>query len=131
MGKNAGSDDGKKSERSQLERDWKLAFGRPPPKGVHSPFLRRGLAWYAQMQVSARWRDPRELIRLRRSLRADALPELKPGTRLVREWQGRTYEALASNAGFEFEGKPYRSLSAIARKITGTARSGPAFFGLK
>jgi len=58
-------------------------------------------------------------------------PELKPGTRLVREWQGRTYEVLVINGGFSWQGMSYRSLSALARKITGTAWSGPLFFGLK
>jgi Protein of unknown function (DUF2924) len=58
-------------------------------------------------------------------------PELKPGTRLVREWQGRTYEVLVLDGGFSWQGMSYRSLSALARKITGTAWSGPLFFGLK
>jgi hypothetical protein len=60
-----------------------------------------------------------------------ARPELKPGTRLVREWQGRTYDVLVLDDGFSWQGTRYRSLSAIARKITGTAWSGPLFFGLK
>ena len=58
-------------------------------------------------------------------------PELKPGTRLVREWQGRTYEVLVLDDGFSWQGTGYRSLSALAGKITGTAWSGPLFFGLK
>src|SRR5277367_5112912 len=58
-------------------------------------------------------------------------PELKPGTRLVREWQGRTYDVLVLDDGFSWQNTRYRSLSAIARKITGTAWSGPLFFGLK
>jgi hypothetical protein len=60
-----------------------------------------------------------------------ARPELKPGTRLVREWQGRTYEVLVLDGGFSWQGASYRSLSAVARKITGTPWSGPLFFGLK
>jgi hypothetical protein len=62
-------------------------------------------------------------IRLRR--------QLKPGTRLMREWQGRTYEVVVLDEGVSWRGTQYRSLSAIARKITGTAWSGPLFFGLK
>src|SRR6267378_531571 len=58
-------------------------------------------------------------------------PQLKPGTRLMREWQGRTYEVTVLNDGLSWQGTQYRSLSAIARKITGTAWSGPLFFGLK
>jgi hypothetical protein len=58
-------------------------------------------------------------------------PELKPGTRLIREWQGRTHDVLVLDDGFSWQGTHHRSLSAIARKITGTAWSGPLFFGLK
>ena len=58
-------------------------------------------------------------------------PQLKPGTRLMREWQDRTYEVVVRDDGFSWQGTHYRSLSAIARKITGTAWSGPLFFGLK
>jgi len=57
--------------------------------------------------------------------------QLKPGTRLMREWRGRTYEVLVLDDGFSWQGTDYRSLSAIARRITGTAWSGPLFFGLK
>src|ERR1700676_204096 len=60
-----------------------------------------------------------------------ARPELKPGSRLLREWQGRTYEVLVLDDGFSWQGTRYRSLSAIARQITSTAWSGPLFFGLK
>jgi hypothetical protein len=58
-------------------------------------------------------------------------PQLKPGTRLIREWQGRTYEVVVLDDGFSWQGTRCNSLSAIARKITGTAWSGPLFFGLK
>jgi hypothetical protein len=58
-------------------------------------------------------------------------PELKPGTRLMREWQGRTYDVLVLDDGFSWQNTQYRSLSALAKKITGTAWSGPLFFGLK
>jgi hypothetical protein len=58
-------------------------------------------------------------------------PQLKAGTRLIREWQGRTYQVLVLEDGFSWQGMHYRSLSAIARQITGTAWSGPLFFGLK
>src|SRR5882724_11602291 len=58
-------------------------------------------------------------------------PQLRSGTRLLREWQGRTYEVVVLDDGFSWQGTQYRSLSAVARKITGTAWSGPLFFGLK
>ncbi len=56
---------------------------------------------------------------------------LKPGLRLVREWRGETHTVLVLEDGFEWKGEPRRSLSAIAREITGTQWSGPLFFGLK
>ena len=53
------------------------------------------------------------------------------GTRLVREWNGRTCEATVIHGGFEYDGRRYRSLSAIATAITGTHWNGRSFFGLK
>lgn len=56
---------------------------------------------------------------------------VKPGTQFLREWQGRTHKVTATDDGrFLYRGKVYRSLSTIARTITGTRWSGPAFFGL-
>ncbi len=52
------------------------------------------------------------------------------GSKLVREWNGRRYEVTTLRDGFEFEGRKYRSLSAIAKAITGTHWNGRAFFGL-
>ena len=57
-------------------------------------------------------------------------PKLKPGSRLVREWHGRTHTVCVTDDGFEFQGKSYRSLTKIARDITGAQWSGPRFFGL-
>jgi len=57
-------------------------------------------------------------------------PKIKPGSRLVREWHGRTHTVCVTQDGFEFQGKFYRSLTKIARNITGAQWSGPRFFGL-
>jgi Protein of unknown function (DUF2924) len=56
---------------------------------------------------------------------------LKPGTRLVREWRGVTHTALIHADGIEWRGQRYRSLTVVARKITGARWSGPRFFGLR
>ena len=56
--------------------------------------------------------------------------EATPGTRLLREWNGRTYSVLRTSAGYEYDGRTYHSLSAVARDITGARWSGPRFFGL-
>ena len=56
---------------------------------------------------------------------------LRPGTRLVREWRGVTYTVLVHADGFEWHGRRYRSLTIVAREITGADWSGPRFFGLR
>jgi len=54
-----------------------------------------------------------------------------PGTLLIREWKGSRHEVTALESGFEFRGRRYRSLSAVAFHITGTKWNGPAFFGVR
>ena len=56
---------------------------------------------------------------------------IKPGTRLLREWHGITYEVIILESSVLCNGKHYRSLSEVARAITGARWSGPLFFGLK
>jgi hypothetical protein len=56
---------------------------------------------------------------------------LKAGTRLVREWRGVTHTVLVHADGFEWNGRRYRSLTIVAREITGAHWSGPRFFGLR
>jgi len=56
---------------------------------------------------------------------------IKPGTRLIREWQGKTHQVTVAEGSYEYHGERYKSLSEIARLITGTRWSGPLFFGLK
>ena len=55
---------------------------------------------------------------------------VSPGTNLVREWNGRTYQVETLDSGYRFDGKTYPSLTAITKRITGTHWSGPRFFGL-
>ena len=70
-------------------------------------------------------------LELQQTGRLRIRPRIKPGTRLMREWRGRSHEVLVLDDGFSWQGTLYRSLSAIARQITGTAWSGPLFFGLR
>ena len=67
--------------------------------------------------------------RKKRSIRADLKPIV--GTRLIREWQGVEQIVTVTADGFDWQGRPYKSLSAIARAITGTRWNGWVFFGLK
>jgi hypothetical protein len=123
----------------ELRQQWRALY-----KADASPHLSRELPVRAvayRMQEAAlgglRPKRQRQLRHFAQQLkesgegRIRSRPELKPGTRLVREWRGRTYEVLVLDDGFSWQGTPYRSLSALARKITGTAWSGPLFFGLK
>lgn len=87
----------------------------------HLQGVARGLSAHASSASTARqYRVPRR----------DTI--LSPGAVLVREWNGRTYQVsvLSDGNSFELDGKRYKSLSAIARHITGTRWSGPRFFGL-
>jgi hypothetical protein len=70
-------------------------------------------------------------LELQQTGRVRMRPQLKPGTRLLREWRGQNHEVLVLDDGFSWQGTYYRSLSAITRQITGTAWSGPLFFGLR
>jgi hypothetical protein len=65
------------------------------------------------------------------SLKAPSARKIQAGTRLVREWQNQVHLVNVEAKGFEYRGTRYRSLSEIARRITGTRWSGPLFFGLK
>ncbi|MCL6286138.1 DUF2924 domain-containing protein [Ruegeria sp. 2012CJ41-6] len=113
-----------------LER-WREVFGRPPPKYLSPQFMKRVLIWELQN---------RELgglsVKAERRLRQIALGKtppaaLKPGSHLVREWNGRTYQVEVADCGFIMNGKTWRSLSAIAKHITGAHWSGPRFFGVQ
>jgi hypothetical protein len=76
----------------------------------------------------------REIAEAVRAGNEDAVlagPRIKPGTRLYRAWQDKTHVVTVIDDGFEWEGARYKSLSAVARAITGTQWNGYAFFGLK
>ena len=119
-------------DRVALGQRWEAAFGNRAPIGSQATLLRHALAWHVQMQALGKGaaRKSRRTVQALTKTAAGAVT-LSPGTRLLREWQGRTYHVTVVANGFEFDGKVWRSLSAIARSITGTAWSGPAFFGVK
>jgi Protein of unknown function (DUF2924) len=86
-----------------------------------------GLSHSAQRQMDELAKGS-EVMRLRRSRTRFAI---KPGTRLMREWRGRTHEVIVvGDRDYLHDGNRYGSLSEIARIITGTQWSGPRFFGL-
>ena len=125
--------------RAELGERFKQLFGRPMPKGMSRPLLLRIVAYRIQEDDMG---GPNRALKRRLAKLAKELDtkgtvtpapttQIKPGTRFLREWQGETHSVMATEAGFKYRDKPYGSLSAIAREITGTRWSGPAFFGLK
>ena len=122
---------------TELRSEWRRLFRTEPPR-LSPDLIRRAIAY--RIQEAARGGLPNAVQRKLTALTADmaagqrkpvrAEPRLAPGTRLVREWGGRTYTIAVTEAGFLFDGQPYRSLTEIARNITGAHWSGPRFFGL-
>lgn len=123
---------------AQLRANWREIWRRPAPDFAPD-LLRRGIAWKLQSRVHGVLpSDTKKVLetaaeRLRKgepitSVRSIAL---KPGTRLIRSWRGRTHQVTVLESGYEHEERRYTSLTQIASAITGTHWSGPAFFGLK
>jgi hypothetical protein len=123
----------------QLRELWCRLFKTAAPPRLSRELLMRAVAYHIQELASGGLRPElqRQLHQIALGLQQTGRvtirprPRLKPGTRLLREWQGRSHEVLVLNDGFSWQATHYRSLSAIARKITGTAWSGPLFFGLR
>ena len=123
----------------ELREEWRFLYKADASPHLSRELLIRAVAYRMQELVlgGLRPEPQRQLRQIAMELRQTGAaakrfrPQLKPGTRLMREWQGRTYEVVVLDDGYSWQGMQYRSLSAIARKITGTAWSGPLFFGLK
>lgn len=125
-------DDLRSADREVLVGQWKKLFKRDPPARLNTSFLCRVLSWHAQCEEMGH----QPFANARTSSKSKTSPtkgvqSLSPGTRLLREWRGASYEVMVLTIGYEYAGERYKSLSSIARVITGTAWSGPAFFGLK
>jgi len=115
-----------------LRRRWRLVFGRSPAAGLSKDLLGRMIACRMQEQVFGGL-DRDSLTFLDRLARQGGAGhrQLKPGTVLVRDYQGQRHTVTVEREGFDWQGMTYPSLSAIARAITGTAWSGPRFFALQ
>ena len=109
-----------------LNAEWRRIYRAEPPR-LSPDLLRRGIAYRLQERAYGKL-SPQVARALASGSRA--APEVTAGTRLVREWNGRTIDVIATDKGMVWEGRTYRSLSAIAREVTGTAWSGPRFFGI-
>ena len=124
----------------ELRKQWQKLFDTPPPR-YNRRFLESRLAYRIQ-ELAYGGLKPETVRRLEqlgeqldggnitvRRQRADDRPIA--GTRLIREYQGIEHCVTVLQDGYEWQGRPYKSLSAVARAITGTRWNGPRFFGLK
>ncbi len=121
-------------DRSTLRVTWTEAFDNAPPHFLSMTFMRKALIWHAQchrfggLSPDLKW----ALNSANAGKTARNTPAaIRPGTQLVREWNGRRYQVDVCDDGYVMNGKRFRSLSAIALHISGTSWSGPRFFGLE
>ncbi len=127
----------------QLHEKWRDLYGGEPPR-YRRRFLLKRLAYriqelfYGGLSEAAKAHlrqaaqgDPVARVDRRISGNPQNKADILPGTRFVRIWKDRRYEVLAHENGFEYDGRIFRSLSAVSREITGTRWNGRLFFGLK
>jgi hypothetical protein len=122
----------------QLRSEWQRLYRSPPPKRLSRDLLRRVVAYKIQEQAYGGLSQAvrRRLRTLARMLVEEGKPSfgtassLKSGARLLRQWRGETHCVVVLEDGFLYQDRRYRSLTAIARAITGAHWSGPRFFGL-
>lgn len=121
--------------KDDLRAEWRRLHQTLPPRRLSRDILLRGIAYKVQedafgglSKAILRKLQPTEASpEKKRSPR----PSFKPGTRLVREWHGVAHTVVILADGVEWRGQRYRSLSVVAREITGAHWSGPRFFGIK
>jgi hypothetical protein len=124
---------------SQLRAQWKLLYEIEAPPHLSRDWLRRAVAYRIQENVLGGLKPAtRRLLervaedaRVRKPSKFVPLRKVGPNTILIREWGGTRHEVTVVENGVMFRGKRYRSLSQVARIITGSQWSGPLFFGLK
>jgi hypothetical protein len=123
---------------NELREEWRRLHQTPPPKRLSRDILLRGATY--KLQENAFGGLSKATLRKLQGSIAGGLSSaekcrprvsFKPGTRLVREWHGVTHTVVILTDGVEWRGQRYRSLSVVAREITGAHWSGPRFFGLK
>jgi len=123
----------------ELHKRWRRIYNAGPPSGLSRDLLVRAIAYKIQEHAHGGLssQSKRQLRTLAGRLETGEGDKFKPGimlkvgTKLVREWGGQTHTVIVREDGFDYGGRSYRSLSMIARKITGTRWSGPRFFGIR
>ncbi len=129
-----------KLDAADLRMLWQEHKGAPPPPTLTARQMRHVFAWHLQAkactaaELSKMQRGWAQVLAQRaRGVDAPTLaaPAAGPGTRLLKEWGGATHEVVVGEDAVFWNGQHYRSLSAVARAMTGTNRNGPKFFGLR
>jgi hypothetical protein len=129
----------KSSSIADLKQQWRALYNSEPPLRISRELLTRAVAYRIQEQALGGLKPStrRLLERLARDARSGRPLKLSPcapasaGTVLMRAWQGITHEVKVLDRGVLYKRKRYRSLSEVARLITGSRWSGPLFFGLR
>src|SRR5258708_6936879 len=124
---------------NQLRVQWKLRYEIEAPPHLSRDLLRRAVAYRIQENVLGGLKPAtRRLLervaddaRSRKPTKVVPTRKVGPNTILIREWGGTRHEVAVVEGGAMFRGKRYRSLSQVARAITGSQWSGPLFFGLR
>lgn len=120
-----------------LKVEWEKVIGGTAPKNARRDYLLRAIAHELQCRTYGGLAKPlhRNLMKAaaaeRKKASASGTRSLKTGVRLFREYGNALHEVEVVDGGFRYDGTTYKSLSVIARRITGGRWSGPAFFGVK
>lgn len=121
---------------AEKRAEWRRAFATPSPPAFSGSLMVRAIVaqWQEKAHGALTRQELRQLeVQIRKDQRVPRgvrAPVVKPGTWLSRTWHGDVHEVIVLEGAFEYRGTRYRSLTAIARLITGAACSGPRFFGL-
>ena len=123
---------------AELKAQWNALYEVPCPKHMSRKFLLGAVAFRIQENTFGGLKKStrRRLEKVAAGLAAGKPikqpgPRIKPGTRLLREWNGTVHEVIVLETAVQYRGERWPSLSAVAREITGARWSGPRFFGLK
>jgi hypothetical protein len=129
----------KSLEVDQLRARWQILYETEAPTRFSRDLLMRAVAYRMQERMLGGLKSATRRLferasqdaRVRRPIRVAPVRKLAPGALLIREWGGTKHQVTVLERGVMFRGKRYRSLSEVARVITGNRWSGPLFFGLK
>ena len=134
--------------REELIKKWKKLFKTNSPQHARKEFLIKHIVWELQAKKQGGYsaQTQKQLDKLadklatkqevsetdiKETTKQTSILEIKAGTKLIREYKDEKHEVITLEKGFEYRTKPYKSLSAIAKEITGTQWNGKLFFGVK